>query len=107
LTYQHQGTTKLGSKPEDHAIIYTGDRPPKLLKGEYNLGHDPIRVEPKTPRDKLEADSRINFAKIYTVEHNVKVFFIGKVAESSRRKFMTAFDNVNTRGGTELEDFPE
>lgn len=67
------------------------ENPPSEQHGE-NLTKEPIRVIPKTPRDKLDPESRLNYAKIYTVEHNVKVWFIGHIAEKSQRKLMTDFD---------------
>lgn len=79
-------------KRADHAIIYTGKGPPRELDGEDSLGKDPIEVVPKTPRDKLGSDSRVNYAKIYTVEHNVKVFFVGRIAPQSERRFISDFD---------------
>lgn len=95
MTYSGQGTLKPGVKAADHAIIYMSDndrdKPPRMVRGE-NLTKDPIRVQPKTPRDKLEPVSRINYAKIYTVEHNVKVFFIGHIPTTFRNKLMTDFD---------------
>jgi hypothetical protein len=36
-------------------------------------------MEPNHPRNKLDKMSRMNYAKVYTVEHNVKVAFIGNV----------------------------
>lgn len=92
LTYGRQGTGKWGVNPEDHAIIYTGDRPPQQLNGEATLKKAPIKMISKNPRHKLEPASRINYAKIYTVEHNVKVCFIGWIAEESVRRLMTDFD---------------
>jgi hypothetical protein len=79
-------------KQDDHAIIYTGENPPREIQGEDPLTLRPIRVIPKTPRDKLEKESRINYAKIYTVEHNVKVHFIGEVAKSSQHRLIADFD---------------
>jgi hypothetical protein len=38
-----------------------------------------IRVNPKAPLGTLNEMSRINFAKLYTVEHNVKVLEFGDV----------------------------
>jgi hypothetical protein len=67
--------------PDDHAIIYTGSNPSQF-EGEI-LGYDPIQVLPKSSRDKLDRSSRVNYAKIYTVEHNLKVGFIGWIADSS------------------------
>jgi hypothetical protein len=94
LTYQHKATTKQGVKREDHAIIYTGKIAPNELKGEARLVLRPVQVVPKTPRDKLETASRINYAKIYTVEHNVKVLFIGHIAPASEHTFVTDFDRI-------------
>jgi hypothetical protein len=42
-----------------------------------------IQVEPRLERGKLDPMSRINFAKIYMVEHNVKVFDFGIVHSDS------------------------
>jgi hypothetical protein len=86
---------KPGVKGKDHAVIYmtanSKEEPPAEYRGE-NLDKAPIRVNPKTPRDKLEPESRINYAKIYTVEHNVKVWFIGQISKNSQRRLMTDFD---------------
>jgi hypothetical protein len=43
----------------------------------------PIRVVPKKKEDKLDPISRVNFARIYTVEHNVKVYEFGDVHRDS------------------------
>jgi hypothetical protein len=63
-----------------------------LLEGEAELRLRPIRVIPKTPRDKLEEQSRINYAKIYTVEHNVKVHFTGQVDKQDENRLIVDFD---------------
>lgn len=94
LTYHYQGTKKGGVIPDDHAIVYVGDRPPPNLSGEHTLSKPPIEMIPKNARHKLEPASRINYAKIYTVEHNVKVCFIGRIAQSSEKQLMTDFDNT-------------
>lgn len=60
--------------------------PPQLLVGETIAKH-PLRVEPDPVRDReekrewLHYSSRINFGKVYTVEHNVKVMGIGKIGD--------------------------
>ena len=65
-----------------------------MLEGEAELRLRPIRVIPKTPRDKLEKQSRINYAKIYTVEHNVKVLFIGHVDPKFQHRLIVDFDTT-------------
>ncbi|KAG4439648.1 hypothetical protein IFR05_004845 [Cadophora sp. M221] len=93
LTYGGKATLRLGVKPEVHAIVYMDGQLPQPLPGEA-LSLEPIKVNPKTNRDKLDPASRVNYAKIYTVEHNVKVQFIGKISDTSRRTFMNDFDLV-------------
>ena len=85
---------KGGLHHAEHAVIYTGDTSPEGLPGEPVLGLKPIQVLPKTSRDKLAPECRINYAKIYTVEHNVKVAFFGKISKDSERRFIVDFDSV-------------
>ncbi|KAG9234459.1 hypothetical protein BJ875DRAFT_461416 [Amylocarpus encephaloides] len=84
LTYQQQGVRKPGVKQDEHAIIYTGDAP---SDGEDGLIRQPIEMITKYPWEKLDPKSRIHYAKTYTVEHNVRVFIIGKIAPGSERIF--------------------
>jgi hypothetical protein len=74
LTYSGQGVNKRGARAEDHAIIYSGKKP-VALRGEKEKGLSmrSIRVSPESPRHKLDDTSRLNYAKPYTVEYNVKV----------------------------------
>jgi hypothetical protein len=92
FTYQHQGTSKPGVRSRDHAIIYTGVDPPKELPDEKKLLKKPIRVVPLNSRDKLALESRLNYAKIYTLEINVKVCFIGQVHENSIMDFKREYN---------------
>lgn len=62
-------------------MIYTGgerDPPPSLLEGE-GITKQALRVV-TDGNETLDVYSRINFGKIYTVEHNVKVLSIGIIA---------------------------
>ncbi|KAG4435140.1 hypothetical protein IFR05_009372 [Cadophora sp. M221] len=82
LTYGGRGTLKPGVHREDHAVIYTGVGP-TLLPGE-TLSKTALHMEPNDKSQKLDKDSRVNYAKIYTVEHNVKVFFIGALTKNAQ-----------------------
>ncbi|PMD40895.1 hypothetical protein L207DRAFT_529192 [Hyaloscypha variabilis F] len=75
-TYQQQGAMKAGAQAHHHAAIYSGNE--VVIEGE-NLTKKGIRVEMFFPNEKLDPASRINYAKVYTIEYNVKVFFIGRV----------------------------
>ena len=53
-----------------------------------------IRVEMTSPREKLAASSRINYAKVYTIEYNVKALFIGKVSEKHRYQILADYQKT-------------
>jgi hypothetical protein len=74
LTYSGQGLNKRGVHAEHHAIIYSGKKP-VAFRGEKEKGLQKrsIKVTPDNPRHKLDDASRLNYAKTYTVEYNVKV----------------------------------
>jgi len=99
-TYQHKGANKSGISRLDHAFVYTGDLPKRLPQHAVNLQNDPVQVKPNSPRDKLHPDSCINFAKIYNVEHNVKVCFIGRLSSSSEKKALLAVNAAWARNSS-------
>lgn len=90
LTYGGQGTLKKGVHASDHAVIYTGKSP--TLKGKERITKRAIRMVPSDPRHKLDSASRINYAKLYTVEHNVKVQFIGSIAQKYEQQVVTDYN---------------
>ncbi|KFZ08885.1 hypothetical protein V502_09088 [Pseudogymnoascus sp. VKM F-4520 (FW-2644)] len=95
LTYGHRGTAKPGVKPDHHAIIYSRGRLSSMVSEEQELVNEPIRIEMNSPRHTLDSMSRINYAKIYTVEHNVMVSFIGRVHADSFRTLKGDYLKIN------------
>ena len=95
MTYGGQGTNKSGVHAKDHAIICTEN--PVRFHGEYEKGltKEPITVEPVSKRHKLDQASRLNYAKLYTVEYNVKVWFIGKIHSKSEYQLTTDYNVVH------------
>lgn len=79
-----------------HAIIYSGKNP-IALRGEKEKGLTmrSIKVATDTPRHKLDDASRLNYAKHYTVEYNVKVWFIGKISDGSEWQFKTDYNRIH------------
>ncbi|KAM0739184.1 hypothetical protein ACQRIT_006921 [Beauveria bassiana] len=82
LTYGGKACKKSGVKPEKHGIVYERGQKSKKLNGEPSLGFSPVRVEMTEEGEKISRESRVNYSKLVTVEHNVKVFFIGHVYAS-------------------------
>jgi hypothetical protein len=86
-TYGKQGCGKSGLAKWQHCIVYTGRDVPELLPGEAPRKTEqgmltPIRVRATRRGGSMYKESRINFAKLYTVEHNVKVYDFGDVHEN-------------------------
>ncbi|KAH6641427.1 hypothetical protein F5144DRAFT_642630 [Chaetomium tenue] len=79
LTYEHQACRKRGVKPLKHGIIYQSGKRPKKLDGEPQLGFDPVCVNLYERTERLVKESRVNYAKLTTIEHNFPVFFIGSI----------------------------
>jgi hypothetical protein len=97
LTYGQQGVLKKGVHSEDHAVVFSSRKAgPSLLELEKGLmANKPIRIDLKDQSQKLDPLSRLNYAKIYTVEHNVKVLFIGRVAKNYEQEVIRAFNDAH------------
>jgi len=95
-TYSGQATLKPNLlDAEQHAIIYTGFTiPPEYFyvtvhgdRVSERLTKRPIRVKSEQPdaEGTLDPLSRLNYGKIYTVEHYVRVLNIGMVHRDSMK----------------------
>ena len=99
MTYSHQGVAKRGVKKSDHAIIHTGKWAPEATPAEVaTSGKDgmlPHAIQVDSDRaEQLHAMSRIDFGKVYTIEHNVKVCNFGRVNPASMSALRTQFGIV-------------
>ena len=96
-TYGWQGVLKSGLSDNDrkaHAVIHmTGERPTDL-QDEHLMNKEPIAVDPASPDQKLNKWSRLDFRRVYTVEHNVKVKNIGQVSKGSMPYLITYFKDM-------------
>ncbi|CAN9130125.1 unnamed protein product [Alternaria alternata] len=90
-TYSGQGTTKPGVIANQYAaVIPQGNQVVLHEKGE-DLSKEPIEIKVENPDVDVNVMSRINFAKPYTIEHNVKVRNIGRVVGDSVKKLERYF----------------
>ncbi|KAH8591810.1 hypothetical protein B0O99DRAFT_690358 [Bisporella sp. PMI_857] len=93
-TYNNRATLK-DNLPDvqQHAIIYTSSKPPDEYwykdddgsKVYENLSKEPIKVKRETTYKEgdLGTSSRLNYSKLYTVEHYSRVLNIGMVEDRS------------------------
>jgi hypothetical protein len=75
-------------------VIYMAGTNPEVDPGE-KIVKNPIAVNPAGLDQKLHPKSRINFDKMYSVEHNVKVMNVGKVADESLHNLSLYFQNTH------------
>lgn len=76
LTYKGRACTKRVD-PRYHGVVYTPPAQPMLLKDEPELGFAPVRMHVENPEERMSLESRINYSKLATIEHNSAVFFVG------------------------------
>lgn len=62
---------------------------------QKGLWRQAIRVKPENSSHKLDEMSRLNYAKIFTIEHNVKVWFTGEVVADYIDHLMWHYNDVN------------
>ncbi|KAL1964448.1 hypothetical protein VTN77DRAFT_7006 [Rasamsonia byssochlamydoides] len=86
FTYSRNGVAKRSLDPSNHAVIYNAGSEPYTSSREPPMSKDPLAVRIRSPDLKLDRMSRLNFGKIYTVEHNEKVLPIGKISKESLPK---------------------
>ncbi|KAK4191410.1 hypothetical protein QBC35DRAFT_12329 [Podospora australis] len=80
LTYSSRACTKKGVKPQTHGIVYSSGSRPRMVPREPDLGFPPVRLELYEMTEKLDWRSRVNYAKLQSIEHNCQVLFVGRIA---------------------------
>jgi hypothetical protein len=83
LTYSGQGAIKRAVHPEDRAMIYASTRTSTRTSEQRSLLRKHIHKDTLETTNKLDPMSRLNYGKLYTVEHNVKSGFIRGVDAKS------------------------
>ncbi|KAK2058112.1 hypothetical protein LY76DRAFT_616701 [Colletotrichum caudatum] len=91
LTYQGKACKKKGVKAHKHGMVYH-NKPHRPLQNEPELGFAPVRARLTVDGEKLDKASRVNYSKLVTIEHNVKVFFIGHISPEALDDFADAVD---------------
>jgi hypothetical protein len=97
LTYSGRGVTKPGVHAHEHAPLYIEGKRPRLLDKEWDRGltRNAIAVVPDRRSDELDPVSRLNYAKVYTIEYNVKVCSVGQVSKRSEWDLTQAYNEIH------------
>ncbi|KAE9363763.1 hypothetical protein N431DRAFT_356603 [Stipitochalara longipes BDJ] len=81
-TYGGQGSAKKDFRSEDHAVVY-GSKDP--IPAYAESAREPIPVIIEESSESIDPKSLIDFGRVYTVEHNVKVLNVGRVPKSHKK----------------------
>lgn len=106
-TYGERGVLKPGCNASEHAIVYLKGSQPQYIPGEYEKGmkKSPIAIEPTDPSEQMLPTSRLRLGKTYSIECNVKVRDIGKVA-FEHRTMLLRYHQDEKDLGFEPNDLP-
>ncbi|KAF7950116.1 hypothetical protein EAE96_007414 [Botrytis aclada] len=96
MNYEGRATSKLGVHAEEHAIIYTTPKPILVANEDgTKMKYHPVKMVPESSRHKLDIASRINYHKVYNIEYNVKVWFIGRIDQSSEQTVISSYNQAH------------
>ncbi|KAK5719519.1 hypothetical protein LTR15_008043 [Elasticomyces elasticus] len=99
-SYGKQGVGKQGVKKSEHSIIYSHKPVPQPLpserpeRGEAGMRIHAIQVTPDVATEKLDPLLRLDYGKVYTVHHNVKVESYGVVHPNSMDFLLSQWEEV-------------
>lgn len=82
------------SEQKSHSVIFTSVNPPESQEETDLL--EPIRIVPVNRRQKLDPTARLNYAKLYTIEYNVEVWFIGHIDPGSEQQLVDDYNSIHT-----------
>lgn len=91
-TYIGKGCRKSGVKADRHGVVYAEHSKPWVHRDEPKLGFAPIRMQIEVSGETLAKESRVNYSKLVSLEHNVRVFIIGRISPDD---FPVVADAVN------------
>lgn len=101
-TFGKKGVTKRGVDPRDYAAVYAEGDKAQYLTGEH-LIKEPFSIKLEAVGQKIDPTSRLDFSRIYTVEHNIKVFKVGRISSTSLNLLKTYFVESITGRGSGVE----
>jgi hypothetical protein len=77
-TYHRQGASKDGIKAENYAAVYRLGGEPEVGPNE-DMTKEPFPIKVEEAGESIDPTSRIDFGRVYTVEHNIKVLKVGRI----------------------------
>ncbi|KAL1620788.1 hypothetical protein SLS56_009513 [Neofusicoccum ribis] len=95
-TYENEAKTRhgVGSKQDEHAIIYTSRDPPGPLPGEEELRR-PIGARLDNQEASLRWLGRLNYGEKFVVQHTTAVCCRGRILDEEIKHFVEDYQRVH------------
>lgn len=90
-TYSGKATSQEGTQAQEHAAVIPIGGHIQFHPEEEHLKRSPIQLKLEDPHLSIDPMSRINFARVYTVEYNLKVRNVGRVISESIKQMEEYF----------------
>jgi len=90
----HNGRGATQRNASEHGVVYTGARAPPTRRGEGGILPAAVRIDPFDTDDTLHSASRVDYGKVYNIEHNVKVKPYGVVNNQYMHVLITQWTQV-------------
>jgi hypothetical protein len=94
-THNGKGAGKEGVDPENYAAVFPLGGTVQLCPDEY-LTKKPFPIKIEVPGETIDLKSRLNFGKIYTLEHNIKVKKVGRIPDEYHQQLDDYFSQIIT-----------
>lgn len=62
-----------------HGVVYMANKPPQTEISDAGLTNIALRIDPVNKGEALDPLATINFGKVYTIEHSLKVREVGSI----------------------------
>lgn len=93
-THSGRGVKKPVVDTREHAMVYTGNEPPTVASVDTSTLLPAIRVNADSKEQFLGAMSLLDFGRIHTIEHSIKVMSFGKVDQKAIADLQSNVDLV-------------
>ena len=92
-TYGGQGSVRQPDQ-SSHSILHCGKEPPRPLEGEVGMILPPIRMKAAHPSVALPPTARVQFGRVYRIDHDVQVKPLGLVHDESMAVLFSSFSKT-------------
>jgi hypothetical protein len=89
-TYNRQGASKEGVRAENYAAVYPLGGEAQVA-AEERLTKAPFPIKVEEVGESIDPTSRINFGRVYMVEHNIKVLKVGRIPDGHLQRLEEYF----------------